>query len=139
MLCLCCVFCNSQIFFGYHFTVINLMGGMRHYLLTSSCRQSIDVSMTAKARKRVRSAHGSPLSDTTSSPSCTPARKARPPSSTCGGHNLSKRTKQQNHITHIGQCPLPPQVTVPSAASDPKNTNVRPQIKISFTAGMPRV
>lgn len=52
------------------------------HLLRSSCRQSIDVSMIAWACKRVRSAHGSPLSETTWSPSCTPSRKARPPSST---------------------------------------------------------
>lgn len=100
VMCLCCVFYNSLIFFGYHFTAINSVGAMWHYLLTSSCRQSIDVSMIAKARKRVRSAHGSPLSDTTSSPSCTPARKAWPPSSTCGRHNLHKRTKKQNLITN---------------------------------------
>ena len=78
------------------------MGGMWHYLLRRSCRQSMDVSMSAKARRRVRSAHGSPLSDTTSSSSCTPARKARPPSSTCGRQIILRGGKhwKQSHHTH---------------------------------------
>lgn len=75
---------NRRFLQEYHFTVVDLMGVTWNYLFRSSCRQSIDVSTRAKARNRVRSAHGSPLSDTTSSPSRTPARKAQPPSCTCG-------------------------------------------------------
>lgn len=99
--CVCVVFfANSR----FSCTIINFhMAGTWHYLLTSNCRQSMDVSMIAQARKRVRSAHGSPLSDTTSSHSCTPATKARPPTSTCGRQNRSKRTgnyQKNRHITY---------------------------------------